>query len=61
MGTTYEKYPKPKADKTASRSAKEVGKATGGEQHSISGAMGKHQKTGTGKDNPGTHKGQGKY
>lgn len=58
--TDYTKYPKPHADKTAGRSAKVVGTATGGEQHSISGAMGKHQKTGTGKDNPGSHKG-GKY
>ena len=47
--TDYEKYPKPKADKTAGRSAKEAGKPGRGGQHHISGAMGKHQKTGTGK------------
>ena len=51
--TDYEKYPKPKADKTAGRSAKETGKAPMGGQHSVSGAMGKHQKTGTGKESGG--------
>lgn len=50
MGTTYEKYPKPKADKDAGRSAKQVSSVKGGQQHDISGAMGKHQKTGTGKE-----------
>jgi len=44
----YQLYPKPKADKTASRSATKVGGPSGGGQHSISGTMGKHQKTGTG-------------
>ncbi len=51
--TDYDKYPKPKADKTAGRSAKEAGKAKGGGQHSVSGAMGKHQSTGTGKEGGG--------
>ena len=54
MGTTYEKYPKPHSDKTASRSAKEVGTVKRGSQDSISGTMGKHQKTGTGKEYGGS-------
>lgn len=49
MGTTYEKYPKPKADKTVGRSAKQTGSPKLGGQHHISGAMGKHQNTGSGK------------
>lgn len=61
MGTTYEKYPKPKADKTAGRSAKQTGSAPLGGQHSVSGAMGKHQKTGTGKEGGGSNKMGGGY
>ena len=51
--TDYEKYPKPKADKTAGRSAKQAGTASRGGRHHISGTMGKHQKTGSGKDGAG--------
>ena len=47
--TDYEKYPKPKSDKTAGRSAKQTGTVKRGGQHHISGAMGKHQSTSTGK------------
>ena len=57
MGTTYEKYPKPKADMTKGESAKDVSTVKGGEQHSVSGAMGKHQKTGSGKEYGSSHKG----
>lgn len=49
----YLLYPKPKADKMASRSAKKVSTVSGGGQHHVSGAMGKHQKTGTGKEGGG--------
>lgn len=46
--TDYEKYPKPKADQKEGRSAKQEGSANkNGGQHSIKGAMGKHQKTGS--------------
>jgi hypothetical protein len=58
--TDYEKYPKPSADKTAGRSASEVGTAKRGGQHHISGTMGKHQKTSTGSD-AGGGKGKGSY
>lgn len=58
--TDYEKYPKPKADKTVGESAKDVSTSPRGGQHHISGAMGKHQKTGTGKD-AGGGKGGGSY
>ena len=61
MGTTYEKYPKPKADKTLGESAKDVSTVQGGGQHSVSGAMGKHQKTGTGKEGGGSNKMGGGY
>lgn len=53
MGTTYEKYPKPKAEKTVGRSAKQTGTVKRGGQHHISGAMGKHQGTGSGKGSGG--------
>ena len=56
--TTYDKYPQPKADKTAGRSASETGKAKRGGQHHISGAMGKHQSTASGKESGG---GKGSY
>jgi len=49
----YQLYPKPKADKTVGRSAKKVSTAPTGGQHHISGAMGKHQKTGSGKEGAG--------
>lgn len=42
--------PKPKADKKVGRSASKSGSPKGGGQHSVSGAMGKHQKTGSGSD-----------
>lgn len=58
--TDYEKYPKPGADKTLGESAKDVSTVKGGGQHHISGAMGKHQKTATGKD-AGGGKGGGSY
>lgn len=44
----YKNYPKPSADKNAGRSASKVSSPSGGGQHSIGGAMGKHQKTGSG-------------
>lgn len=46
--TDYMQYPKPKADMKKGRSAKKAGMAPRGGQHSISGAMGKHQRTGSG-------------
>jgi len=52
--TDYLTYPKPKADKTAGRSAKQAGKPGSGGQHHISGAMGKHQRTGSGKESGGS-------
>lgn len=61
MGTTYLKYPKPSADKKAGRSAKQTGSAPLGGQHSVSGAMGKHQKTGTGKEGGGDKNMGGSY
>jgi hypothetical protein len=51
--TDYVKYPKPSADKTAGRSAKQTGTVSLGGQHHISGTMGKHQRTGTGKEGGG--------
>jgi hypothetical protein len=48
MGTTYERYPKPKADMTKGQSAKKVSSPSKGGQHHIGGAMGKHQTTGSG-------------
>ena len=48
--TDYATYPKPKADKTAGRSASKSGSAPRGGQKSISGAMGKHQRTGSGSE-----------
>lgn len=59
--TDYEKYPKPKADKTAGRSAKQVSMSKRGSQHSVSGAMGKHQSTGTGKEGGGSENMGGSY
>ena len=56
--TDYEKYPKPKADKTVGESAKDVSTVKGAGQHHISGAMGKHQSTGSGKPSGG---GKGSY
>ena len=65
--TDYLKYPKPKADKNAGRSATVVSDRhkPGGGQMSSSGSMGKHQSTGDGmenesgvgggKKNPGKH------
>lgn len=44
----YVTYPKPKADKTAGRSATKAGSPSKGGQHHIGGAMGKHQTTGSG-------------
>ncbi len=44
----YKNYPKPKADMTKGESAKKVSSPSYGGQHSVSGAMGKHQKTGSG-------------
>lgn len=44
----YKNYPKPSADKNAGRSAKKVSSPGAGGQHSVSGAMGKHQRTGSG-------------
>jgi hypothetical protein len=44
----YKNYPKPKADKTAGRSATKVSSPSLGGQHNIGGAMGKHQTTGSG-------------
>ena len=46
----YKNYPKPSADMTKGRSAKKVSSPSGGGQSSISGTMGKHQKTGSGAD-----------
>lgn len=46
--------PKPMADKTVGRSAKKTATAPRGGQHNVSGAMGKHQKTGTGKESGGS-------
>lgn len=51
--TDYEKYPKPKADMTKGESAKDVSTVKGAGQHHISGTMGKHQRTGTGKEGGG--------
>ena len=51
--TDYKTYPKPKADKTAGRSATKAGSPARGGQHHISGTMGKHQKTSTGADGGG--------
>jgi len=48
--TTYQAPPKPKADKTASRSASKVGSPGKKGQHHVSGAMGKHQSTGSGSE-----------
>lgn len=59
--TDYVKYPKPKADMTKGESAKDVSTVSGGGQHSISGTMGKHQKTGTGKEGGGSNKMGGSY
>ena len=55
MGTTYEKYPRPSADKVASRSATVVADRMqpGGGQMGSSGSMGKHQSTGDGMENEG--------
>lgn len=44
----YKNYPKPKADMTKGPSAKKVSSPSYGGQHGVSGAMGKHQKTGSG-------------
>ena len=46
--TDYMPYPKPKADMKKGRSAKKTAMAPRGSQLSISGAMGKHQRTGSG-------------
>lgn len=58
--TDYMKYPKPKADMTKGESAKDVSTVKGGGQHSISGTMGKHQRTGSGSEGVGG-KGKGSY
>ncbi len=44
----YKNYPKPTSDKNAGRSAKVVSSPSSGGQHHIGGAMGKHQRTGSG-------------
>ncbi len=57
----YMTYPKPKADVTKGRSAKQVSSVKGGGQHSIAGAMGKHQRTGTGAEGAKGSGGKGSY
>ena len=42
------KYPKPAPDKTVGRSASKVSTVPRQDQKSISGTMGKHQRTGSG-------------
>lgn len=49
--TDYVKYPKPKADKNAGRSASKVSNAPRADQHHKDGTMGKHQRTGDGMEN----------
>jgi len=44
----YTNYPKPSADKNLGRSASKVSSPSLSGQHHIGGAMGKHQKTGSG-------------
>lgn len=56
MGTTYEKYPRPNADMHKGPSAKKVSTPSKGGQDRVSGAMGKHQNTGSG-EYGSSHKG----
>ena len=59
--TDYVTYPKPKADVTKGRSAKKVSTPSKGGQHHVSGAMGKHQSTGSGAEGTKGGKGGGGY
>ncbi len=52
MGTTYLKYPKPKPEMDAGRSATKVGESMkAGGQDAAAGSMGKNTRTGDGMEN----------